>query len=119
MELAGQHSGLGRLFLDHRPQIIRLFKDHIRLYGKTAELLFLEDVRRYFSNYIAAGSTSCRVLREALVAGMREKNDRNDGRFEDRVNGQRTYLGHPIPNDAPPRPDASAVWDDVKKKWGH
>lgn len=119
MELAGQHSGLGRLFLDHRPQIIRLFKDHIRLYGKTAELLFLEDVRRYFSNYIAAGSTSCRVLREALVAGIREENDRNDGRFESRVDGQRTYLGHPIPNDAPPRPDASAVWDDVKKKWGH
>ena len=119
MELAGQHSGLGRLFLDHRPQIIRLFKDHIRLYGKTAELLFLEDVRRYFSNYIAAGSTMFACVCEALVAGIREENDRNDGRFESRVDGQRTYLGHPIPNAAPPRPDASAVWDDVKKKWGH
>ena len=31
----------------------------------------------------------------------------------------RTYLGHPIPKDAPPRPDRSAVWDEVHWKWGN
>ena len=48
MELAGQHSGLGKLFLEHQQQVIELFKQHILLYGKGGELLFLEDVRRYF-----------------------------------------------------------------------
>ena len=50
MELAGQRSGLGRLFIDHQQQIIGLFKKHILLYGKESGLLFFEDVKRYFSN---------------------------------------------------------------------
>lgn len=41
MELAGQHSGLGKLFLEHQQQVIELFKQHILLYGKGGELLFL------------------------------------------------------------------------------
>ena len=40
-------------------------------------------------------------------------------RFEQLIGGQRTYLGHPIPKDAPPRPDRSAVWDEVHWKWGN
>lgn len=48
MELAGQRSGLGRLFIDHQQQIIGLFKKHILLYGKESGLLFFEDVKRYF-----------------------------------------------------------------------
>ena len=47
MELAGQRSGLGRLFIDHQQQIIGLFKKHILLYGKESGLLFFEDVKRY------------------------------------------------------------------------
>ena len=117
MELAGQRSGLGQLFLDHRKLIIRLFKEHIQLYGKTADLLFLDDMKRYFSNFIAEGSTSCHKLREKLLMEIRKENSEDDSRFENNVNGKRTYLGHLIPDDAPPRPSASAVWDDVKKKW--
>ena len=58
MELAGQHSGLGKLFVDHQKLILEIFKKHIRLYDKGAGLLFPEDVKRYFSNYIAAGSVT-------------------------------------------------------------
>lgn len=36
MELAGQRSGLGRLFIDHQQQIIGLFKKHILLTEKRA-----------------------------------------------------------------------------------
>ena len=34
MELAGQHSGLGKLFVDHQKLILEIFKKHIRLYDK-------------------------------------------------------------------------------------
>lgn len=92
---------------------------HIRLYDKGAGLLFPEDVKRYFSNYIAAGSVTCRTLRETLLKELENTVDKGVNRFESVVDGQRTYLGHLIPADAPPRPDASAVWDDVKKRWAH
>lgn len=119
MELAGMHSGLGRLFLDHQERIIELFTDHIRLYDKGGQLLFFEDVKRYFSNYIAANSTTCRIVRDTLLSEYRQKNEEDMYCFETRVDGQRTYFGYSIPNDAPPRPDAAAVWDGVKSRWVH
>lgn len=119
MELAGQRSGLGRLFIDHQQQIIGLFKKHILLYGKESGLLFFEDVKRYFSNYIAAGSPTCRMLREELMREIKERESRDVSRFESVVDGRRMYLGRLIPDSAPPRPDNSAVWDDAHKRWGH
>lgn len=119
MELAGQRSGLGRLFLDRQKQILKLFKAHIRLYGKEKELLFFDDVKRYFSNYIAAGSPTCVKLREALLQELRERDIGSANRFESIVGKRRTYLGHLIPDDAPPRPDGSAVWDNVGRRWLH
>ena len=100
-------------------QMLEMFKKHIRLYDKGAGLLFPEDVKRYFSNYIAAGSVTCRTLRETLLKELENTVDKDVNRFESVVDGRRTYLGHLIPVDAPPRPDASAVWDDVKKRWAH
>lgn len=119
MELAGQRSGLGRLFIDHQQQIIGLFKKHILLYGKEGGLLFFEDVKRYFSNYIAAGSPTCRMLREELMREIKERESKDVSRFESVVDGKRMYLGRLIPDSAPPRPDNSAVWDDAHKRWGH
>ena len=119
MVLAGQRSGLGRLFIDHQQQIIGLFKKHILLYGKESGLLFFEDVKRYFSNYIAAGSPTCRMLREELMREIKERESRDVSRFESVVDGKRMYLGRLIPDSAPPRPDNSAVWDDAHKRWGH
>ena len=119
MELAGQRSGLGRLFIDHQQQIIGLFKKHILLYGKESGLLFFEDVKRYFSNYLAAGSPTCRMLREELMREIKERESRDVSRFESVVDGKRMYLGRLIPDSAPPRPDNSAVWDDAHKRWGH
>ena len=119
MELAGQRSGLGRLFIDHQQQIIGLFKKHILLYGKESGLLFFEDVKRYFSNYIAAGSPTCRMLREELMREIKERESRDVSRFESVVDGKRMDLGRLIPDSAPPRPDNSAVWDDAHKRWGH
>ena len=119
MELAGQRSGLGRLFIDHQQQIIGLFKKHILLYGKESGLLFFEDVKRYFSNYIAAGSPTCRMLREELMREIKERESRDVSRFESVVDGKRMYLGRLIPDSGPPRRDNSAGWGEAHKRWGH
>ena len=88
MELAGQHSGLGKLFVDHQKLILEIFKKHIRLYDKGAGLLFPEDVKRYFSNYIAAGSVTCRTLRETLLKELENTVDKDVNRFESVVDGR-------------------------------
>lgn len=119
MELAGMHSGLGQLFVDNQKRILELFAAHIRLYDKGGQLLFFEDVKRYFSNYIAAGSTTCRIVRETLLSELRQRKKDDTHCFETVIGGQRTYFGRPIPDEAPPRPDASAVWDGIRRRWAH
>lgn len=93
MELAGQHSGLGKLFVDHQKLILEIFKKHIRLYDKGAGLLFPEDVKRYFSNYIAAGSVTCRTLRETLLKELENTVDKDVNRFESVVDGRPNVSG--------------------------
>lgn len=119
MEVAGMHSGLGQLFVDNQKRILELFKLHLRLYGREEDLLFLEDIKRYFSNYVAAGSKSCRTLRATLLEDTRYAGGKNPNRFETIVGGKRTYMGHSIPFYAPPRPDSSAVWDEAHRKWSN
>lgn len=119
MELAGQRSGLGELFINHKTLIINYFKEHIKLYGKSSELLFPDDVKRYFTNFVSAGSITCTKLRDHLLTQIQTSNNGNENRYETLVSGKRTYMGHLIPNNAPPRPDANAVWNTVQNNWGH
>lgn len=119
MELIGQRSGLGELFINYQALILKYFKEHVTLYGKGSQLLFPEDVRRYFSNFISAGSITCQKLRDRLLSELKTSNSRNINRFEDFTDGKRTYMGHLIPDNAPARPDANAVWDTVLHRWGH
>lgn len=119
MELIGQRSGLGELFINYQALILKYFKEHVTLYGKGSQLLFPDDVRRYFSNFISAGSITCQKLRDRLLSELKTSNGRNINRFEDFTDGKRTYMGHLIPDNAPARPDANAVWDTVLHRWGH
>ena len=118
MELVGMHSGLGMLFIKHQKRVIELFKDHIRLYSKESGLLFMSDVKQYFSNFMAAGRATCIKVRDALLAEEKTVGEENGSRFETIVAGQRMYLGHVIPSDAPLRPNGTAVWDDRRHTWG-
>lgn len=76
------------------------------------------EAQSYFSNFVADGSYTNKKIRQALIQDIQKQGSEDVYRFEERVGGKRMYLGHPIPDDAPPRPDASAVWDDVLRKWG-
>lgn len=118
MELVGMRSGLGQLYIDHRAEVVELFRQHIRLYDKGGGLLRLQDVKQYFANYLAAGSRTCQGVRELLLDDIRRRQASAGGsRYETIVDGRRTYLGRSIPDDAPPRPDEFSVWDEEKKKW--
>lgn len=120
MDMIGMHSGLGKLFLKHQDRVVALFKNHIRLYDKGGGLLYLSHVRQYFANFLADGSTTCKKVKATLLSEIDRENGNTAGDdycHETLIGGQRTYLGRPIPADAPPRPDAYAVWDDQTARW--
>lgn len=119
MNQAGVHSGMGGLYLRCQKRIVGLFKTHIQLQGKQENLHTMGDMKSYFSNFIAAGSVTNRKVREALHKERLEEERFDFHRFETVIDGQRSYLGHLIPNDAPPRPDPTSVWDNLLKQWHH
>ena len=48
-----------------------------------------------------------------------EQPDKDHNPYEERdpTTGQRSYCGVPIPDGAPPRPNAQAVWNNETKQW--
>lgn len=119
MNQAGLHSGLGELYIANRDRIVELFKNQIELQGKQGDLTCLKQMKSYFSNFVSNGSVTNARLRAALFKEKEAKKAESEFRFEVFVAGQRTYFGHTIPSTAPPRPDSSAVWDDVHLRWVH
>ena len=99
-------------FRQQYPEIIKFFKQHIISYGKESSITTLSDAKSYFSNFILPGKPPHQRLLEKLD----EARARNPYRFEDiSPDGKRSYCGMPIPDDAPPRPSANALWG--KGKW--
>ena len=119
MESMAMHSCMGKLFVERQEEVIAAFKEHIRRFGREDGLLFLRDVKLYFGNYLSPGGRPAQELKKRLLGSCRQAAEEELYRFEQLIGGQRTYLGHPIPKDAPPRPDRSAVWDEVHWKWGN
>lgn len=119
MESMAMHSCMGELFVERQEEVIAAFKEHIRRFGREDGLLFLRDVKLYFGNYLSPGGRPAQELKKKLLDSCRPSAGEELYRFEQFVDGQRTYLGHPIPADAPPRPDRSAVWDELRCKWGN
>lgn len=117
MNLVGMRCGLGMLYLQHQKEAAMLFREHIRLYDKGGELLRVQEAKYYFANFMAAGSRTCLAVRDRLLLLVQQQEEQNVYRFETLVNGQRTYMGHLIPVDAPPRPNNTDVWDEVLCKW--
>jgi hypothetical protein len=113
LELQAMHSGLGGAFLPYLEVISKTFREHVLRQGTEVTICSLRDVKSYFSNYIRQGSITNKHLREVI-----EKAAATDVyRFEQLVDGQRTYCGLPIPEGAPPRPAVTSVWDERKLCW--
>ncbi len=118
VDIACMKSGYGGLLKRYYKEAVAEFRRHIILYGKGGNLLTMSDVQKYFANYTAAGNRTSIALHDYLLtldAGHKSKHSAYcHERF---IDGHRTYVGEPIPHDAPPRPNDCAVWNKTTRKW--
>ena len=110
-EIMAMRSGMKKRFFTLYPRIVQCFKEHVRSIGNEGRILSLSDAKHYFCFYITPGSATYGRLMEQLRtlpkdASIYEQRDPNTG--------QRSYCGVVIPTNAPPRPNAQAVWDGEK-----
>lgn len=123
LEIAFMRSGYAALLKRHLKAAVEMFKNHIIAYCKGGDMLEMRDIQSYFINYVNAGSRTSKALHEALTAldaKVRPDNPNNTDepyRYEQFIDGRRTYQGCPIPDDAPPRPDETAFWDEEQHGW--
>ena len=99
-------------------EALEIFKDHVLLHGKEKNIDSREEARNYF-NYTKEPRTSQALYATLLAIDARQQSAAPPDlhRYEQLVNGRRTYLGCPIPDDAPPRPDATAFWNEATHSW--
>ena len=111
-ELMAMRTGLKKDFYKFFPRIVENFKQHVRLLGNEGRILSPSDAKHYFCFYLDPGSVTFKKLWEELHKPI----DKGKYKYEERdpTTGQRSYCGVPIPADAPPRPNAQAVWCDGK-----
>ena len=113
IEIMAMRSGLKQLFVQRFGEVLQHFKLHVQALGKEDDIRSLSDAKRYFCCYNKPGS----VPFVRLVDELQKPVDKGKYKYEDRdpTTGQRSYCGVPIPDDAPPRPNAQAVW--CENKW--
>ena len=112
IEVMAMRSGLGLVFVNRFPEVLRLFKLHVQAVGNEKDIQSPGDAKRYFCFFNTPGSAPFRQL----VAELQKPIDKGKYRYEDNdpATGQRSYCGVPIPPEAPPRPNAQAVWNGEK-----
>ena len=111
-ELMAMRTGLKQQFYTLFPRMVESFKRHVRMLGNEGRILSPSEAKHYFCFFLDPGSTTFKRLLEELQKPI----DKGKYKHEDRdpATGQRSYCGVPIPADAPPRPNAQAVWNDGK-----
>ena len=112
IEIMAMRSGLGKAFVQRFGEVLQHFKQHVQAVGNEKDIQSPSDAKRYFCFYSTPGSVTFRKLVDELQKPV----DKGKYKYEDRdpATGQRSYCGVPIPADAPPRPNAQAVWSDDK-----
>ena len=115
IEVMAMRSGLGLVFVNRFPDVLKHFKQHVQAVGNEKDIQSPSDAKRYFCFYNTPGSTPFRQL----VAELQKPIDKGKYKHEDcdPTTGQRSYCGVPIPADAPPRPNGQAVWSEDRRKW--
>ena len=112
LEIMAMRSGLGKAFVQRFDKVLQLFKEHVQSVAHESHIISPSEAKRYFCFFNTPGSATFRKLVEELQKPI----DKGKFRFEDRdpTTGERSYCGIPIPNDAPPRPNDQAVWNNGK-----
>ena len=120
LEAACIHSGYGELLMRHIEAAVDCFKKHIEVYDKWRNLLSESDARCYFVNFTNPGQRTSQALYATLLALDAKQQSAAPPapyRYEQRIDGRRTYLGCLIPDNAPPRPDNTAFWNETTNSW--
>ena len=120
LEAACIHSGYGELLMRHIKAAVDCFKKHIEVYDKWRYLLSESDARCYFVNFTNPGQRTSQALYATLLALDAKQQSAappDPYRYEQRIDGRRTYLGCLIPDNAPPRPDNTAFWNETTNSW--
>ena len=111
-ELVAMRSGLKEKFSVLFPRIVEAFKRHVRAIGNEGQILSPGDAKHYFWFFMNPSSPTYKNL----ILELQKPVDKGKYKHEDLdpTTGKRSYCGVPIPADAPPRPNAQAVWCDGK-----
>ena len=121
-EMVCMRSGYSVLLNKHFDTALEEFKKHIVLLGKEEKMNSQEEVRSYFTFYTQAGQRTSQEL-HMLLQGLEKQQSAaappDPYRYEQLVDGRRTYLGCPIPDGAPPRPDNTAFWNETETLLWH
>ena len=115
IEIMAMRSGLGITFVKRFDEVLQHFKQHVQAIGNEKDIQSPSDAKRYFCFFNTPGSATF----NRMVAELQKPIDKGKYKHEDRdsATGKRSYCGVPIPADAPPRPNAQAVWNDEERKW--
>ena len=97
------------------PQLLPSFTAFLRLRGEEHTVTGLSDAKRRFMYWMKSDEGRQASEQLQITADAGEEND--PYRYETLAGEQRTYMGRPIPADAPPRPNSWAVWDDQTEAW--
>ena len=118
-ELACMKSGYPTLLKEHFDDAVRLFGEHVVLYGNQYRMGDVSDVQKYFVNFVASGSRTSKELYIKLqeLERKRQQSAENLYRYEQRIDGKRCYMGCPLPDNAPPRPSPKAIWNNHAGCW--
>ena len=112
IEIMAMRSGLGKAFVQRFDEVLQLFKEHVQAVAHESHIVSPSEAKRYFCFFNTPGSATF----QKLVDELHKPIDKGKYKYEDRdsATGKRSYCGVPIPADAPPRPNAQAVWCDGK-----
>ena len=110
IEIMAMRSGLGKAFVQRFDEVLQLFKEHVQAVAHESHIVSPSEAKRYFCFFNTPGSATF----QKFVDELQKPVDKGKYKHEDRdpTTGQRSYCGVPIPDDAPPRPNAQAVWCD-------
>ena len=112
IEIMAMRSGLGKAFVQRFDKVLQLFKEHVQAVAHESHIVSPSEAKRYFCFFNTPGSATF----QKLVDELQKPVDKGKYKHEDRdpTTGKRSYCGVPIPADAPPRPNAQAVWNGGK-----
>ena len=109
IEIMAMRSGLGKAFVQRFDKVLQLFKEHVQAVAHESHIVSPSEAKRYFCFFNTPGSATF----QKLVDKLQKPVDKGKYKHEDRdpTTGKRSYCGVPIPDFAPPRPNAQAVWN--------